>query len=87
MIKAPLKSQSLAPKLDLTWLQLGFVPPATKGCVGVRYVTDYTPLHNEYSMSLVFEYIVTGSRVFSLTCPLGPELKATLFQPNPRSEA
>ncbi|GFV52247.1 hypothetical protein TNCV_3778191 [Trichonephila clavipes] len=36
------------------------------------------------------ENIVTGSRVFSLTCPLGslgPELKATLFQPNPRSEA
>ncbi|GFW92915.1 hypothetical protein TNCV_3495481 [Trichonephila clavipes] len=34
--------------------------------------------------------IVTGSRVFSLTCPfgsLGPELRATLFQPKPRSEA
>ncbi|GFW63098.1 hypothetical protein TNCV_4454461 [Trichonephila clavipes] len=33
---------------------------------------------------------VTGSRVFSLACPLGslgPELMATLFQPNPRSEA
>ncbi|GFU45922.1 histone-lysine N-methyltransferase SETMAR [Trichonephila clavipes] len=33
---------------------------------------------------------VTGSRVFSLTCPLGslgPELMATLFQPNPRSKA
>ncbi|GFW49930.1 hypothetical protein TNCV_2315121 [Trichonephila clavipes] len=32
---------------------------------------------------------VTGSRAFSLTCPLdslGPELMATLFQPNPRSE-
>ncbi|GFW51421.1 hypothetical protein TNCV_4603711 [Trichonephila clavipes] len=35
-------------------------------------------------------HLVTGSRVFSLTCPLGslgPELMATLFQPNPRSEA
>ncbi|GFX93558.1 hypothetical protein TNCV_1587361 [Trichonephila clavipes] len=34
--------------------------------------------------------VVTGSRVFSLTYPLGslgPELMATLFQPNPRSEA
>ncbi|GFX43013.1 transposable element Tc3 transposase [Trichonephila clavipes] len=34
--------------------------------------------------------IVTGSRVFSLICrlgSLGPELMATLFQPNPRSEA
>ncbi|GFX36530.1 hypothetical protein TNCV_2031111 [Trichonephila clavipes] len=34
--------------------------------------------------------LVTGSRVFSLTCPLGslgPELMPTLFQPNPRSEA
>ncbi|GFV67509.1 hypothetical protein TNCV_4621891 [Trichonephila clavipes] len=33
--------------------------------------------------------LVTGSRVFSLICPLGslrPELVATLFQPNPRSE-
>ncbi|GFU83027.1 hypothetical protein TNCV_64981 [Trichonephila clavipes] len=32
---------------------------------------------------------MTGSRVFSLTCPLGslgPELMATVFQPNPRSE-
>ncbi|GFV83978.1 DUF4817 domain-containing protein [Trichonephila clavipes] len=32
---------------------------------------------------------VTGSHVFSLTCPLGslrPELIATVFQPNPRSE-
>ncbi|GFT41134.1 hypothetical protein TNCV_5034211 [Trichonephila clavipes] len=31
---------------------------------------------------------VTGSRVFSLTCPLGslgPELMATLFQPKPKS--
>ncbi|GFV66839.1 hypothetical protein TNCV_4304001 [Trichonephila clavipes] len=31
--------------------------------------------------------VVTSSRVFSLTCPLGPELMTTLFQPNPRSEA
>ncbi|GFT68989.1 hypothetical protein TNCV_2504251 [Trichonephila clavipes] len=34
-------------------------------------------------------WVVTGSRVFSLTCLLGslrPELMATLFQPNPRSE-
>ncbi|GFU71622.1 hypothetical protein TNCV_3035621 [Trichonephila clavipes] len=34
--------------------------------------------------------IVTGSRVFSSACPLGslgPELTATLFQPNPRSGA
>ncbi|GFV83804.1 hypothetical protein TNCV_2555901 [Trichonephila clavipes] len=34
--------------------------------------------------------LVTGSHVFSLTCPLGslgPEIMATLFQPNPRSEA
>ncbi|GFT08543.1 hypothetical protein TNCV_5024411 [Trichonephila clavipes] len=33
--------------------------------------------------------VVKGSRVFSLTCPLGslrPELMAALFQPNPRSE-
>ncbi|GFW05804.1 hypothetical protein TNCV_602761 [Trichonephila clavipes] len=33
--------------------------------------------------------LVTGSHVFSLTCPLdslGPELMATLFQSNPRSE-
>ncbi|GFW45171.1 hypothetical protein TNCV_716731 [Trichonephila clavipes] len=38
---------------------------------------------------VVWESIVTGSRVFSLTCPLGslrPELMATLFQPNLRSE-
>ncbi|GFX49083.1 hypothetical protein TNCV_786391 [Trichonephila clavipes] len=37
----------------------------------------------------VFRNTVTGSRVFSLTCPLGslrPELMVTLFQPNPRSE-
>ncbi|GFX93973.1 hypothetical protein TNCV_3413351 [Trichonephila clavipes] len=30
---------------------------------------------------------VTGSRVFSLACPLGPVLMATLYQPKPRSEA
>ncbi|GFV08635.1 hypothetical protein TNCV_2187311 [Trichonephila clavipes] len=33
--------------------------------------------------------LVTGSRIFPLTCPLSylrPELMATLFQPNPRSE-
>ncbi|GFX14915.1 ATP-dependent DNA helicase [Trichonephila clavipes] len=38
------------------------------------------------SSALNSNHNVTGSRVFSLTCPLGPELMATLFQPNPRSE-
>ncbi|GFU68502.1 putative RNA-directed DNA polymerase from transposon X-element [Trichonephila clavipes] len=36
-----------------------------------------------------FQYFVTGPRVFPLTCHLSslrPELMATLFQPNPRSE-
>ncbi|GFY16345.1 retrovirus-related Pol polyprotein from transposon opus [Trichonephila clavipes] len=38
----------------------------------------------------VLDNLLTGSRVFSLTCPLGSlgaELMATHFQPNPRSEA
>ncbi|GFV24021.1 DUF4817 domain-containing protein [Trichonephila clavipes] len=49
---------------------------------------------NNHSTHLVemrpsVESVMTGSRVFSLTRPLGslgPELMATLFQPNPRSE-
>ncbi|GFW92752.1 hypothetical protein TNCV_1735451 [Trichonephila clavipes] len=57
----------------------------------LRYLHNYNDFKNEKEEKILANSnSVTGSRVFSLTCPLGslgPELMATLFQPNPRSEA
>ncbi|GFY00956.1 DUF4817 domain-containing protein [Trichonephila clavipes] len=52
-----------------------------------REMKALTKLVRHREKSLFAFFAETGSRIFSLTCPLGslgPELMATLFQPNPR---
>ncbi|GFT03610.1 hypothetical protein TNCV_3135781 [Trichonephila clavipes] len=64
-------------------------PAANRKPLDLAMVDPPYTLLSLSKISLVF-YLVTGSRVFSLTCPLGsfgPELMTTVFQPNPRSKA